>query len=748
MINNQNHKFPYSPFSTFCIRTPLLSFDYYRELTATDVISDEDLVKNFKLPAVSEAIYLASPELHRQLVKWSTEGLKDQKKSRRIRSALVKYLTRMSTRCTPFGLFATIGTGTLGAETKIELKPLNEFKKTSHFDMHFLVEFANHLANLEHVKKQLYFYPNTSIYKIGNRYRYVEYTYKNKQRLYALESVSHSEYLQSILEQAKTGTTIANLISLLQHMDVETEESVDFIDQLIANQILVSELEPSITGPDFLDDIRNRLLRLKSVASEVKQVDALQNQIAELDQLIGNPIAKYQPLTKLITALEIPFEPKYLLQTDTFAKYEANTLSYSTVKKLQQAVSFFNKITQQRNIQALEKFKTAFNKRYEHRKMPLLQVLDVETGIGYGQNPTHLNATPFLDDVVYPGNRGVNENGSSRTALHVVLQKKLAEALSKNKVSIELTEEDFPHSNFNWKYTADTVSVMAEIVSENGQEKIIVNNYIEHATRLVARFGHGSQDFIKMLQEITAKEAEMNPEHILAEIVHLPEARTGNILRRPKLREFEIPYLGKSSFKTEQQIPLDDILVSVENYRVVLFSKTLNRAFYPRLSNAHNYSYSNLPVYKFLCDMQYQLQQGGGFTWPFEFNVYKFLPRVTYKDCILHKARWNIQVKDIKPLFEHLENKAKMLSEILKWRESLNMPEIIEVVDGDNTLTVHLKNFTSICMLIETIKKRGSFAIEEFLGPQSGSKTTEKDFCKQLVLSFYNQTKLDRAING
>lgn len=746
MKPNQKNKFPYSPFTTFCIRTPLLSLDYYNDLMAADEISDEDLSEHLKSPVVSEAIYLASPELHKQLEKWSKEKFKDDKKNRRIRAALLKYLTRMSTRCTPFGLFAAIGTGTLGAETKIELKPLPKFEKKSHFDMHFLAEFANYLTNLSHIKKQLHYYPNTSIYKIGNRYRYVEYTYKDKRRIYSLESVSHSSYLEAILAQSKTGTTMADLVLLLENMDIENEEAVDFVNQLITNQILVSELEPSVTGPDFLEDIRNRLLRLKNVASEVQTIDALQNHISKLDKLIGNPIAKYNPLTKLISELEIPFEPKYLLQTDTFAKYKTNTLSYSAVKKVKQAVSFFNRITQQSDIPAIEKFKTAFIKRYENRQMPLLKVLDVETGIGYGQNPTNLNATPFLDDIAYYPNR--YENTSSQTALHIVLQKKMAEALSEDKRVIELTEDDFPQSNFNWKYTADTVAVMAEIVSEHGQEKIIVNHYLEHATRLIGRFGHSNKDFEKVLKEITEKEAEMNPDHILAEIVHLPEARTGNILRRPKLREFEIPYLGKSSFQVTQQIPLEDIWVSIENYQVVLFSKTLNKAFHPRLSNAHNYSSSNLPVYKFLCDMQYQLQQGGGFHWPSEFGVYQFLPRVVYKDCILSKATWNIEIKDIEPLFEHLENKKKMLTAISHWRKKLTIPEMIEVVDGDNTLTVHLKNFTSICMFIETIKNRPSVSIEEFLSPQTEANTTEKTFCKQLVLSFYNHTKLAAASDG
>ena len=147
------------------------------------------------------------------------------------------------------------------------------------------------------------------------------------------------------------------------------------------------------------------------------------------------------------------------------------------------------------------------------------------------------------------------------------------------------------------------------------------------AAKLLGRFSH-SKNIEKCVKEIIAIEEKMHPDKILAEIIHLPETRVGNILRRNHLRDYEIPYISKSTVKLENQINLNDLWLSVKDNRIILKSKKLGKEIIPKLTNAHNYSYNALPIYEFLADLELQNQRDTlEFAWPSIIDTHIFLPK-------------------------------------------------------------------------------------------------------------------------
>lgn len=728
-------RFPYQFFDEFVVRTPLFSRKDFQEQLSRNEIPDSELKEICGNLVFLEALYLASPHLHDEACKWiRSEKNFSSKEFQKLKQTLLKYYSRISCRCTPFGLFSKVG---LGAFDKLRMAiPGSEKVRDTKLDMHFLVALAQHFEQLEEIRTQLLFFPNNSIYKVGSKIRYVEYQYTEGKREYIISSAPLSEELQQVLQFSKQGRTIGEIAGILVNEETIIGEAEEFIRELISNQLLVSELEPNVSGRDFLDTIIAVLNKIKA-NDKAEILIGIKNKLNELDQTIGNPVSKYTEIEGLIKAFDTKYEKNYLFQTDLYGKKNF-VLPDKWKKELKNGISFLNKITLSQKQSYLEEFKKAFYERFETREMPLAYVLDTEIGIGYKQNIASNGIHHYLEDLSLPDSPQKQVVNLSLNPIQKILNEKLQEALTENRRVISLAEEDFERLVENWNDLPDTISFMAEIISENGNEKLCVGNGGgSSAANLLGRFCSEKADVQNLTKTITQKEemlrkAEYDNDEILAEIIHLPEARIGNVIRRPTLRQYEIPYLAQSVLPKENQISVDDLYISVRDNRIVLRSKTLNKKVRPYLTNAHNYSANPLPIYHFLCDLYSQnIRSGLYFNWGDLKHIYNFLPRVEYKNIILSKASWKITDKEIKKFSLLLNDKDQIFSELEKWRKLKLIPQWIQWVKSDNKLTVNLENNDLVKMFIDSVKSEESIIIEEFLYNEND------DFKREFIFPMY-----------
>ncbi len=724
----------YQHFNSYCLRNPLFPFSFYEQLTKNNNIDFKQLKFIWKNKTMQEALFLASPFLYTEIDKMLKKNkIEHTPKAKKIQLAFLKYLSRMSSRCTPFGLFAGCSVGVLSEKTNITLVDYLKFNRQTRFDMNFLVALALQLTNKPTIKKQLLFYPNTSLYKAGNHLRYIEYKYKDNRRIHNLEAVSNTDYLDKIVHLAKTGKKLSELADSLVSEEITKKEATHFIDSLVENQLLVSTLEPTVSGGDFLQQIIVTLAQLKGVKKLVDKLQNLALQLSEIDTKLGNSVTKYYKIKDVIKELETEFELKYLFQTDLFSQTNANTLNYNILKKAKEGLILLNKISVLNKKTNLNSFKIAFVKRYEQEEIPLTLALDIEMGIGYLQYGILADDTPILDDLTLP--QGESEQSLSWNKTQNLLHKKLLE--NNNKYILELKEEDFKDFEEDWTNLSDTISTLAEVLVIDGIETVFMNSVSgSSAANLLGRFADGNESIHQLVKEIVEKEQQLQPNKILAEIVHLPQARTGNILKRPQFREYEIPYLAKSTVKPKHQLDINDLMVSVQNDTIVLRSKKYNKEVIPHLTNAHNYS-NGLPIYHFLCDLQTQNKRSLYFSWGNAAMNQSFLPRVVYKDVIFSKANWIINKEDLIP-FKKITDNIVLLQKINRWRKDLKMPKYVQFLESDNTLLINLTNSTSIKMFLQSIKNRTKIILEEFLFAKDGMvKSKEGYYTNQVVLSFY-----------
>lgn len=718
----------------YIIRTPQKSFkDLLSSLPHENI---ESLLRN---DDIREAIYLASSVLYHELERYAEL---DENEKSRIKNSFVRYISRMSTRCTPFGLFAGCSVGNIEEETSICLD--DQIYRHTRLDMQYLWALAQYISKIPEIKLRLKYCPNDSLYLIGNQYRYVEYSYIKDAREHQINSVEKSVYLRKILEAAKGGKYINELCEEIVSDGITPQIASEYINELIESQILLSELSPYVTGDDYLSYIIFLLKKLGTKHPVLSLLESVSQKLDELDKSKIFLIEKYQQIISLIKQIGASYNEHYLFQVDMNRGVVKASLGNDIIRELQSALSFLNRITPSNEIESnLSRFAKSFQARYEAREVPILEVLDPEIGIGYPVNQEAQDMSPLIDDIRLPVE---TLHGEERKMYEIqqVLLEKIIDATYRKETEIVLNDTDFKQRELNWDDLPSTIHVMFELISaEKGDVLLRIKSVGgTSAANLLARFAYTDVAIEDLINQITQKEQSLNEYAILAEIAHLPDSRVGNILFRPHIRECEIVYLSNSTLSEEQKIYLSDVLLSYRSGHFVLRSKKRNREIIPRLTNAHNYSISSIPVYRFLCDMQHQGRTNLYFNWGYLEEDLDFLPRVRYKRIILSPASWKFKTADIKSFFE--QDDSFLMAEIAKWKKTYNLPDYVVLPDGDNELFVNMNHINNIYGLWAIVKQRTSFRLNEWLFDMKKAVVLDKQgkpYTNECIVAFSKNEK-------
>lgn len=734
-------KNPYRSFEKYVLRTPLLPLSLLMDLTKEQLISEDRLKQLYdQNKSIQEAVFLASPILHNRLEKWLVDEITDPIEPERITYSFLKYLSRMCSRCTPFGLFAGTALGHFAESSKVELELPENFKRHTRLDMNYLIALSQNLSKKPSIKNQICFYPNSSLYPVANEWRYIEYHYKGNRRIHQTVSLENDDYLQLIINQSQQGAYLPDLIQLLIDDGFSTDEASQFIYEIVDSQLLVSELEPAVSGPEYFDQLMTCIEKLKGVKPMVDLLKGVQRKIKALDKSLNNSKEDYTQITDSLKELTTGFDLKYMFQTDMSLNLRKNTLSTSIQEKALKAMSLLVRITPPTEETFMSQFGKALFERFEDREIPLARALDVEVGIGYKQNERNNDVNYLIDDIIVSNTRNEFTRTLKLNSAQLILHKKLIKAITLQEHIIRLSDDDFRDFPLNWDDLPDTLSAMIQLINEEGEQKIVLSGFGgSSAINLLARFCHGDDHIREHAYGIVEKEDALNEDKLLAEIVHLPEARVGNVLMRPSFRTYEIPYLAKSILPVNQQITINDLVVSAKsNGTVLLRSVSQNKEVSPRLANAHNYSSQSLPIYHFLADLQTQGKRMPVFSWGGLAEAYSFLPRVEYEGIILSKACWKLSKKDIQKMLKVVTKDSALKEEIDSCRQVHRLPQYVLLIEGDNELLINMHNLTSVRMLLKEVKNRAEFKLSEFLfGDETVVKQGTNEYTNQFHLAFY-----------
>ena len=713
----------YKPFEKFILRTPFLSLNYIENLT-------EDVIKDLcRKEIIAESIYIASPELYREMLKFIAPDSKNI--DRNLLNALAKYLIRMGSRSTPFGLFSGCSIGKLSnTNSVVEIDYEFDHKRNTRIDMNYLCSLVQQIENDIEIRKKLLYFPNNSLYKVGEELRYVEYKYENFRRNHYIISVDNSEYLDVILSFSKEGKSIKSLSELIVNDEISSIEAEDFINELINNQILTSNLMPNVSGVDYFEKIKGVLNTFDNDYNII--LTEICDRLLQLNQKMIN-INEYIDFNKLLLSINNKGNEKFLIQKDLYLKTKCSIIKYDITDSLYNGVKVLNKLTRFNESKNLLDFKKNFLERYETEEIPLCLALDSEVGIGYGNIKNNNLISPLIDDLPIYQNYE-NENAKyTFDKIEEFIYLKYIQNLKNNESLIEITDDELENFNENWTDLPDTFSVMTNILSSKEDNTLLHLEFAggSSASRLIGRFSYLDIEMHNFINEIYKKESELNNDVIIAEIIHLPESRTGNITHRYSTREFEIEYLAKSELVESKKININDLFISIKNNKIILRSGKLNKIIKPILSNAHNYSYNSLPIYNFLCDIQSQgLRRSLLFKWPDLLLGSNFLPRVKYKNIILSLAEWNLDIKEINDVNDIIQFRSYLVQK--------KVPKKVLISESDNELLINIDNDIELNIIRNILKSKNKIKIKEFLyDDNSLVKSKTQKFTNEIIFTFY-----------
>ncbi|SDF26230.1 Lantibiotic dehydratase, C terminus [Cellulophaga baltica] len=642
---------------------------------------------------INVALQIASPALHKQLQNLIKGEIKSAKKIKKLEFAFYKYLIRISTRSTPFGIFAGYSNGIIDIRTSVVFDKYNcnYVYKRNTFE-NFVKK--SELLLKDHIDYQnVKWHANTTLYEHGHSFwRYFERHISKKGRdyEYTLESIAKNEFIDNLIAYCKKGRTFNEIKNKLKSLDVNIDIAVQFIENAIKNQIIVSNLEPNVTGKDFPYFLSGNIK--EKFNTQLNERIDLSKLILEENNLKPNNNAHYD-----------------LIKVCSEASFNKAWIS-----KLKKAFAFLNKINLYKPNTRIENFKNEFTKRYGTSTKKFAEVLDPECGINYLKSNSFFGETTFLENLDINLSIKENENLMWWGTYEVLLNKKMQEFSRSKKRVMDLKESDFVLLETTKENAlSPTMFSIIEIFSKNKEEKLFLDSFIgPSAIKLISKFGSIDNESLELIHQLSQLEKNYYENKIIAEIVHTPSLKIANVLRRPHIREFEIPYLGHSTLPIENQILVSDLLISIKDDKLILESIKLNKEIIPTLTCAHNYSNSALPTYQFLADLGLANYKNKiGFEWGNLASIYKILPRVEFEGIVISKAKWILEKSDFNLLFD-----SKNLEQaILEWRKKFDIPKIAQVVENDNFLVINFESLFSINVLLDEIKHKKWIVLEEFL---------------------------------
>lgn len=589
-----------------------------------------------------------------------------------VRFTIEKYFNRAKYRATPYGTFAGIGICSIGQATTSAITIAAERQEHHFVDWKLADQAQQHWAQQPVSKLKLQ--TNSSYYRFRNTFRYI---FKNDQS-FELSEMPYYPEIEIILRLCTARTPYSSLQEQADNLGLDENALYEIVTELIESQLLFTNYHPNIIGQDYF----------------------------ARTGYIGNE----------------PDQEKYTLCTH---KMLAGTLNKKDFNEVIEAIKFLHEHqeTVEQNSD-LSSFMEKFRQKYDMQAIPIMEALDPVIGIGYGDMESQAGTSDIVSKIEALRNQ-LDQSTKGKQLKQYLLEQMThshKRMLDIRGIKFSPTQKSLPLPN--------TLSAMVTMAD---QHVVVEHLGGATATSLLGRFSLIGGETHQLNKEMMAIEQASNPGVVFFDIAYMGEPTVDNVNRRLSIFEHELAICCWS--ENRNKVALNDILLQVQGSEIVLYSKRLNKRLIPRLATAYNYSRSDLPLFRLLCDIQSQ-----GIITSIVPNLQAIMPdadhypRLQYKNVVLARETWRIKYNND---FEQPENFNLYL-------QSINLSKFIKVGYADQTIRLNSEKQYDQELLFSILKARKELLITEVIQETNSviKDSKENSFTSEFILSLYHKDEV------
>ena len=601
-------KHSYTSFNAFQFRSPVLSTSYYRRFLLTGFpmsgtaasIPDLDLLLSgiSNHPIINIALAIGSTSLF--------AALQGSEKTRA--SALPKlfnYLNRMSTRSTPYGLFAGVGIGSWGTTVDISIGDRMEIRIQP--DLEWLTHLLRLVESDPEVRNSLNVRASPLLVFKDRRIHLVPTYVVGRDTANKAPSIRRTPVVDFFIKRAENWVSWSTLLDEVRDRfssipSIE-ERARELLDILCSMQFITTDIFPGVADLDINNYILSSLGPRFPCNPTISTLSQICVEVESLEKLTSEaPHAPFVNLTNRANSLSTERHRSPFQVTTLFSG--SATLPVSIAGEISDAATLLLRLSPyRRGMPYLAEYRCRFVEKYgTNCCVPLLEVIDHTLGIGLPNFGVTLS-----------------QNQSDRTIQRERVLLQTAANNIRRPMPIELGEEfvreiEIVDLNEVWPSSLElfcSVASASRNALAKGDYKIIIGENVGYTTagrafgRFSSQFSHDRARNIVDAFENDLKCLATEEDEITAEIVCNPsDLRLSNLMLTPQLAEFEIPLAPSAGFPDRPKLPIGDIYLCVRDGKFEIYSGHLCRKV--RLIN---YSPANVDRLPFIARLLYDINE-------------------------------------------------------------------------------------------------------------------------------------------